>query len=103
MLKGTSLLTYFWRARMSTHRCFFCSEHAEGDLFADIFLEGEDVNTSVFLLNRSPTRALDGVTPYEAWTETKPPVHYLCIFGCVAHVKVIKPHPHKLWRPLGAT
>jgi hypothetical protein len=26
------------------------SEHAEGDLFADIFLEGEDVNTSVFLL-----------------------------------------------------
>jgi hypothetical protein len=39
---------------------------------------------------------MDGVTPYEAWSGTKPSVHYLHVFGCVAHVKVVRPHPRKL-------
>ena len=28
---------------------------------------GEAVSTAIFILNRSPTRALAGETPYEAW------------------------------------
>ena len=30
------------------------------------------LNTAVHLHNRSPTKALDGKTPYEAWTGSKP-------------------------------
>ena len=35
---------------------------------------GEAVRTAVYILNRSPTRSLDGVTPYEAWHGRKPNV-----------------------------
>ena len=28
---------------------------------------GKVVNTAVYILNRSPTRSLNGKTPYEAW------------------------------------
>lgn len=47
------------------------------------------------LLNRSPTRALDGKTPFEAWHGTMPIVYYLRTFGCVAHVKITKPNQKK--------
>jgi transposase InsO family protein len=45
---------------------------------------GEAVMTAVHLLNRSPTSALDGKTPYEAWHGHKPVVSYMCIFDCLA-------------------
>jgi transposase InsO family protein len=48
---------------------------------------GEAVATAVYILNRSPTQSLDGQTPYEVWHGTKPSVHHMCMFGCVAHVK----------------
>ncbi|WVZ84590.1 hypothetical protein U9M48_031613 [Paspalum notatum var. saurae] len=35
---------------------------------------GEAVVTAMHLLNRTPTKSLDGVTPYEAWHERKPTV-----------------------------
>jgi transposase InsO family protein len=56
------------------------------------WLWGEAVMTAVFLLNRAPTRSLVGRTPYEAWYGQKPAVHFLRVFGCVAHVKVTKPN-----------
>jgi hypothetical protein len=34
----------------------------------------EVVSTAMFLLNRSPTRALSYKTPYEAWHGSKPAV-----------------------------
>jgi transposase InsO family protein len=37
---------------------------------------GEAVTTTVFILNRSPTRSLKGVTPYEAWHGKKPDVSF---------------------------
>ena len=40
MMKAKSLLARFW---------------------------GEAVTTAVFILNRVPTKALKGVTPFEAW------------------------------------
>lgn len=35
---------------------------------------GEAVVAAVYLLNRSPTKSLDGVTPYEAWHGRRPSV-----------------------------
>jgi transposase InsO family protein len=57
---------------------------------------GEAVRTAVYLLNRAPTRSLNGVTPYELWHGRKPNVQHLRVFGCVAHVKKIGPGVNKL-------
>jgi hypothetical protein len=48
---------------------------------------GEAVVTAVYILNRSPTKALDGRTPYEAWHGRKPAVSHLQVFGCLAFAK----------------
>ena len=48
---------------------------------------GEAASTAVFILNRSATQSVDGKTPFEVWHGTKPAVHFLRTFGCVAHVK----------------
>jgi hypothetical protein len=45
---------------------------------------GEAVVTAVYILNRLPTKALNGRTPYEAWHGRKPAVSHLRVFGCVA-------------------
>ncbi|WVZ62289.1 hypothetical protein U9M48_012053 [Paspalum notatum var. saurae] len=45
------------------------------------------VATAVYILNRSPTKALNGKTPYEAWHGRKPAVSHLRVFGCLAFVK----------------
>jgi hypothetical protein len=48
---------------------------------------GEAVVTVVYILNRSPTKALNGRTPYEAWDGRKPAVFHLRVFGCLAFGK----------------
>ena len=55
-------------------------------------LWGEAIMTAVYLLNRSPTRSLDGKTPHEAWYNKKPAVHHLRVFGCITYMKVVRPH-----------
>lgn len=57
---------------------------------------GEAVSTAVYILNRSSTRNVARVTPYEAWLGKKPNVHYFRIFWCVAHVKPVRPNAKKL-------
>jgi hypothetical protein len=57
---------------------------------------GEAVTTAVYLLNRSPTKSVQGRTPYEAWFGKKPSVQHLKTFGCIAHVKKIGPGVNKL-------
>jgi hypothetical protein len=42
--------------------------------------------TTVHLLNRSPTSALDGKMPYEAWHGRKAAVSYLRVFGSLAFI-----------------
>ena len=54
------------------------------------------MTTAVFILNRAPTKALNGKTPFEAWHGCKPNVFFLMTFGCVGHVKNTKPHIGKL-------
>jgi len=51
--------------------------------------------TAVHLLNRSPTKALDSKTPYEAWHRRKPVVSHLRVFGCLAFAKELN-HVGKL-------
>ena len=41
-----------------------------------------------YLKNRSPTKALKSLTPYEAWTKRKPDLRHLRIFGCKALVRI---------------
>jgi hypothetical protein len=45
---------------------------------------GEVVMTAVHLLNRSPTKALDGKTSYEAWHGR---MSHLRVFSCLAFIK----------------
>jgi hypothetical protein len=49
----------------------------------------EAVVMAVYILNRSPTKALNGRTPYEAWHGRKPVVSHLRVFGCLAFGKEI--------------
>ena len=42
-----------------------------------IRLWGEAVTTTVFILNRTPTKALKGKTPFKAWYGHKPSVSFL--------------------------
>lgn len=48
---------------------------------------GEAVMTAVHLLNRSPTKSLQGKTPYADWHGRTPAVRHLRTFGCIAYVK----------------
>ena len=57
---------------------------------------GEAVKTAVYLLNRSPTKSLNGQTPFEAWYGRKPSVRHLRTFGCLAYAKRIGPGVTKL-------
>jgi hypothetical protein len=57
---------------------------------------GDVVATSVYILNRCPTSALDIMTPYEAWYEKKPNVNHFRVFGCVAYVHVVDQKRQKL-------
>jgi hypothetical protein len=53
---------------------------------------GEVVMTVVHLLNCSPTKVLSEKAPFKAYHGRKLAVHYLRTFGCVAHVKMVRPH-----------
>lgn len=57
---------------------------------------GEAVLTAVYVLNRSPTKSVEGMTPFEAWYGKKPGVHHLRMFGCIVYVKNTTPHLKKL-------
>jgi hypothetical protein len=48
---------------------------------------GEAVVTAVYILNHSPTKALNGMTPHEAWHGRKSTVSHLRVFGCLAFTK----------------
>jgi hypothetical protein len=54
------------------------------------------VTTAVFILNRVPTKALKGVTLFEAWYRRKLSVSFLRTFGCIDHVMKTKPVLTKL-------
>ena len=71
-------------------RSMLKAKHLPNSLWA------EAVATAVFLLNLSPTKAVQNRTPYEAWGGTKPTVSHLKVFGCVAYALVSSQHRRKL-------
>jgi hypothetical protein len=48
---------------------------------------GEAVVMAVYILNRSPIKALNGRMPYEVWHGRKPTVSHLRVFDCLAFSK----------------
>jgi hypothetical protein len=59
-------------------------------------LWAEAVGTSCYLVNRSPSSALDDKTPHKVWTEKKPSLQHLSLFGCDAYVQVPKENRSKM-------
>ncbi|KAL3690411.1 hypothetical protein R1sor_016720 [Riccia sorocarpa] len=59
-------------------------------------LWGEVVLTACYLLNRSPTRANKGRTPYQLFMKEAPDLSNLRVFGCVAFVHVPEAERNKL-------
>ena len=56
----------------------------------------EAVSTAVYLINRSPSTALDGNLPEEAWTGKKVNYSFLKVFGCEAFMHIDKSLRSKL-------
>ncbi|PRQ23286.1 putative RNA-directed DNA polymerase [Rosa chinensis] len=48
----------------------------------------EAVSCAVYILNRSPSRSIDGSTPYEVWSGHKPNIQHMRVFGCIAFAHV---------------
>ncbi|KAG8485451.1 hypothetical protein CXB51_021502 [Gossypium anomalum] len=77
---------------MDMARCFLFQSKLPGKFWA------EAVNTSVYLLNKLPTRAMKEKTPFEAWYGLKPSVSHLKVFGCVCYVLILAERRTKLER-----
>jgi hypothetical protein len=52
--------------------------------------------TALFILNRLPTKCVDGMTPFKTWHGGKPDVHFMRTLGCVVHVRATRPRLKKL-------
>nr|CAH66391.1 OSIGBa0134J07.9 [Oryza sativa] len=48
----------------------------------------EAVNTAVYILNRSPTKAVPNRTPFEAWYGKKPVIGHMRVFACICYAQV---------------
>jgi hypothetical protein len=51
---------------------------------------------AVYIMNRTPTAAVHGMTPKEKFTGKKPNVSHLKVFGCIAYVHVLDEKRSKL-------
>jgi hypothetical protein len=70
------------RTIMNMVRCMLKSKHLPKELW------GEAVSTATYILNRCPTKRLNGTTPEEAWSGSKPNVEHLKVFGSIAYKHV---------------
>ena len=60
------------------------------------YLWAESVHTTVYILNRCPTKALGDITPFEAFSGRKPGIAHLRIFGCLCYVHISSELKQKL-------
>ena len=49
----------------------------------------EAIKCANYIVNRTPTKFLQGITPKEAWSKIKPYVSHFCVFGCEAWAHII--------------
>ncbi|KAL4341003.1 hypothetical protein GQ457_08G035090 [Hibiscus cannabinus] len=70
------------RTVLEMARCMLFEKHIPKLFWA------EAIATTVYLLNRLATKAVDGKTPFEAWSGSKPSVKHLRVFGsiCYSHI-----------------
>ncbi len=73
------------RANRTIMECTKNMIHAQG---LDLEFWAEAVNTTVYIKNRCPTKALESKTLQEAWTDRKPDVSHLRVFGCKAFTHI---------------
>lgn len=59
---------------------------------------GDCLLTTVYILNRTPSLLLNGLTPYEMLFQTPPDFHKLKVFGCLCYAIVV-PHPTDKFAP----
>ena len=78
------------RTLMESVRSMLVGAHLPQRFWADALA------TAVYLRNRSPTKSVDGLTPYEAWSGHKPSVDHLKVFGCTAYAHISKEERRKL-------
>jgi hypothetical protein len=52
--------------------------------------------TVVYVLNRTPSKSVEGATPFDLWYGKKPSVHHLRTFGCIGYVNNTNPGLSKL-------
>lgn len=52
----------------------------------------EAIRIIMYILNRSPTFSLNGITPFEAWYEKRSNLNNFRVFGCLAYVHVPREH-----------
>ena len=52
---------------------------------------GECVMASAYLINRTPSRLLEGKTPYELLYGRVPNLSFLRVFGCLCYAKKLNP------------
>ncbi|KAG9453509.1 hypothetical protein H6P81_006413 [Aristolochia fimbriata] len=57
-------------------------------LGSPLHLWGATVDTTVYLINRSPSSALDGRIPEEVWAGKNVDYSFLKIFGCIAYAHI---------------
>ena len=57
---------------------------------------GEAVATALYILNRCPTKNMEGITPFEVWHGKKPRVHHLKVFVYIPYVLNTTLHLKKL-------
>ena len=57
---------------------------------------GEALSTAVYVQNRGPTTALNGITLYQILNDRKPNVKHFRVFGCLAFAHVPKEERGKL-------
>lgn len=63
-------------------RCMLKSKNLPKSFWA------EAVACAVYVLNRCPTKSVRDKTPEEAWSERRPSIRHLKIFGCLAYAHV---------------
>ena len=50
----------------------------------------EAINCANYIVNRTPTKVLQGITSEEAWSKIKPDVSHFRVFGCEAWAHISK-------------
>lgn len=78
------------RTIMNMVRSMLNGKHLPKELWA------EAVSTAAYILNRCPTKRLDGITPEESWSGVRPSLNHLKVFGSLVYRHV----PDQLRRKL---